>query len=510
MDFLVFKSFLPEVFLNICLLGQLTINPLLIKNNKNNTPILYKEIFLQTFFILISVLLLLLNSKVEGYFNNLLFINENSSYIVKIILVISSIFVLFIAFNNFKFQKLNLFEFFSLYLFVILASLLIISSADMLSAYLVIEMQALTFYVLASFKRDSIFSTEAGLKYFITGAFFSALLLLGCSFFYFFFGTLNFTHLIMLTSFPIQNLFLGHEANLLFLGAFCIISTFFFKLGVAPFHFWVPDVYEGSPLASTIIFAVLPKIAIVYFFSKWLTILIPLYPVLTKIFVVIGVVTIIIGIFFALIQKRVKKFIIYSSIAQMGFVILALGASNGSSYVAVFFFLIIYIITSILVWNHISLFYYLQQNILNFYNKSGSVLYLTNLVSLFKDKQLWSFSFALIFFSIIGLPPLSGFFAKVLVLYSVLQTENIFFTFLIVVVNITAVYYYLRVLKILFFEPKKKYVATISYFFVQSDTFLITSYINAFLLFLLIFFFIEPTFPVLICYKIVFGTIHFL
>ena len=195
MDAIILKSFIPEIFLSLSILLQLIFNIRTINSSKFNFPILDKEIFIQVLFIIFSVFFLLYNLKIEGFFSNFLFFNNEGSRIVKIIFIIINFLALFIIFKAFSVQKLNFFEFFIILLFSILSSFFLISSYDLLSAYLSIEMQALCFYILASFKRNSAFSTEAGLKYFISGAFISCIFLLGASILYGSLGTLNLNYI---------------------------------------------------------------------------------------------------------------------------------------------------------------------------------------------------------------------------------------------------------------------------------------------------------------------------
>jgi NADH-quinone oxidoreductase subunit N len=198
-------------------------------------------------------------------------------------------------------------------------------------------MQALCFYILASFKRNSAFSTESGLKYFISGAFISCIFLLGASLLYGALGTLNLNYINLLLSFPFENE-LKNLQHFIILGSLCIIITLCFKISVVPFHFWSPDVYEGSPLSSTIIFSVLPKIIIFTFLIKWIFSISNIFFFIKELFLILGILSVFLGTFFSLKQKKIKKLIIYSSIAQIGFPVAALGSNLFDSYVFIFFF----------------------------------------------------------------------------------------------------------------------------------------------------------------------------
>jgi NADH:ubiquinone oxidoreductase subunit 2 (subunit N) len=184
----------------------------------------------------VGLLFIISQLRIEGYISNFLFINDESTRTLKIALVIICIFILGIVQETFSLEKLNFFEFFTIFLIALLSLLLLISSSDLISFYLIIELQSLCFYVLASFKRDSSFSTEAGLKYFISGAFISGLFLFGCSILYGCLGTLNLNALNLIFSFSFVNFDYELKAAVL-LAVMFITITLLFKIACAPFHF---------------------------------------------------------------------------------------------------------------------------------------------------------------------------------------------------------------------------------------------------------------------------------
>jgi len=387
MDAIILKSFFPEIFLSLSILFQLMFNARIINNLQYNFPLINKEIFWQTFFILFCLFCLLTNLKIEGFFSNFLLLNDESGRIVKILFIFSCLISLFVVFRSFVLQNLNFFEYFSVFLLSVLALMLLASSCDLISAYLVIEMQALCFYILASFRRNSAFSTEAGLKYFISGAFISGLFLFGCSLIYGGLGTLNFNSLNLLLAFSLNGEFL-YIKYLVLTGVLLVTITLFFKVSAAPFHFWSPDVYEGSPLSSTIIFSIIPKIVTFSFFIKWVCLISDIFYDIKDLFVVVGVISVYVGTFFALKQKRMKRLVIYSSIAQIGFLIAALSTNSVDGFASIFFFLMVYIITSVLVWNHISLFYSFQNQVNSFSGRTSTPLFLSSLSNFFKSNSL--------------------------------------------------------------------------------------------------------------------------
>lgn len=509
MDVIMIFSFIPEVFLSVSILFQLLFNVFFVTSTKNNFPILNAEVFSQTFFILLCLFFLFLNTNIEGYFLNFILYNDLSTYSVKLILVTISLAILSVIFKNFVTQKLNSFEFFTFFLLSLFSLLLLISVGDMVSAYLLMELQALSFYVLSGFCRDSSFSTEAGLKYFVSGSFISLIFLFGCSLIYGAVGTLNLYHLKLLFFFPFDCNMRMFE-NLLFVGILCVVITLLFKLSAAPFYFWSPDVYEGSPLASTIIFSIVPKFSIIYFFIRWLFIILPSFNYLLALLVFSGILSTFLGSFFAIQQKRLKRLFIYSSIAQTGFLIAGLSDLSLNGLISIYFFLFVYVITSILIWLHISFLYLFQSKTITFNSGFISSLYFSSFVNLFKTNKLWAFSIALIFFSIAGIPPFCGFFAKIFIVSSLISSKNLLTAFCILIISAVSAFYYLRIIKTIFFESSKnllkfensQIVFVESYFFYDST-------LIAILLFFLVYLFFYPTFLLLICHFIVLNSIFF-
>jgi NADH-quinone oxidoreductase subunit N len=498
MDSIFLKSFMPEIFLSLSILFQLVFNSIIITKWKYNFPIISAEIFIQTGFILFCVFSLLLNVKIEGYFNTFLFLNNQGTNLIKIVLIFFSFCTLILLIKGFQIQKLNLFEFFTIFLLSIFSLLLLISSYDFLSVYLLLEAQSLCFYILASFLRNSAFSTEAGLKYFISGSFISGLFLFGCTLIYGSLGTLNFQNINLLLAIPLDSSFYYLHLAIL-LGFFLILITLLFKLTVAPFHFWVPDVYEGSPLSTTIIFSILPKIVIFHLLLKCIKTFSLIIYEFQGFLIITGLLSLFLGIFFAIKQKRLKRLIIFSSISQIGFLILVLATNTFEGLIASIFYLIIYLISSLLIWSYVIFFYYSQNKINIFEKKQNSTIFLANLLNFFKIDKLSSFSFILIFFSIAGIPPLAGFLSKFFILEVLINNNFLLITILIIIISSISAFYYLRIIKIIFFEKKK--INSIKHYYLQtlffnsfSDLYYCIIVLN---LYCLIFFFIFPDFLLL-------------
>lgn len=509
METFVLKSFIPEIFLSFAILFQLIFNAKMINNLKYNFPIIDKEVFSQTAFILFCLLLLFINLKIEGFFSNFLFINDESTRCVKILIIFVCLLALNIVLETFALQKINLAEFFTVFLLALLASLLLLCAGDLLSFYLTIEMQSLCFYILANIKRDSSFATEAGLKYFISGAFMSGVFLFGCSLIYGVLGTLNLNFINLLLAFPFNSTDLEF-CFVLQLGILCVTATLLFKVACAPFHFWAADVYDGAPLCSTIIFSLLPKLSLFLFFTRWIRSINIFFYNFDYILLSVGLFSAFLGTFYALSQKRLKRLIIYSSIAQIGFVVSGLSLNSLDGYTSVFFFLIIYLMTALLIWSHISLFYVFQDRAQIFFNKRVTPLFLSSLSNTFQLNSLWAFSFVIIFFSIGGIPPLTGFLSKAFILLEIVNFGQVVPAALLIIISSISAFYYIRMVKIMFFEPAKSKKSPEKFQIVFNSPNLGFIYlIISCLLFLICFLFFYPTSLLLLCQYIVLNISNF-
>jgi NADH-quinone oxidoreductase subunit N len=448
MDLFIIKLFLPEVFLSTTLLGQLLFNSLLI--NTFNHTLINKELFYQLVFISFCLIVIYTNLKVEGFLTYLLLNNDQNSKCIKIFISVIIFLITPLLLQNFALQKLNFFEYFSIMFFSIFSLLLINNSMDMISLYLLIEMQSLSFYVLVAFKRNSVFCVESGLKYFISGSIITGVFLLGCSFLYGVLGTLNFANLYLIFSIPINSLTISY--NFLIFGVLLITITFLFKLSSVPFHFWNPDVYDGSPLSTTIFFSIVPKITTFYLFTKWLLILGNNFEEIKTLLSILGVFSLSIGTLFTFFQKRIKRFIIYSSIAQNGFLITACALLVSSSITSIFFFIFVYVFTLTCLWSVLSYTFLSQEKYYSFLLKLPTPLFLSNLNNTIYVNIMSFLSFTIVFFSMAGIPPLSGFISKFFILLDFVSENFIQMSLILIVVSSISVYYYIKIIKVISFE----------------------------------------------------------
>lgn len=451
MDCLLIRSFFSEIFLTFSFIFQLIYNSYVIKSIKYHLPILTKEFVLQILYCLIILIIISLISNFGIFFFNFLFLNNDSTFFFKVFIFILSFITCIIIYRTNIIFNINEIEFFSLIFLIILSSCLLISSYDLLSIYLALEMQSLCFYALSSFKRNSAASVEAGLKYFIFGSIASCFFLLGSSILYGVFGTLNLIDLIFLFSSNLNNDFI-HLNTIIFFSLLLILFVFFFKISIFPFHWWSPDVYEGSPLSSTIIFILLPKIIFFGFIFKWCFIFFEYFFLIKEFCLILGILTVFFGSIFALKQIRLKRFFIFSSIAQVGFLILILITQYLDGYIFIYFFLIVYLVSSVVIWSIYNILVNSTNTVAIFLNIPKSSIFIINLKNFFIKNKYWSLIFFLIFFSLAGIPPLGGFMAKFLIFLELLKNFNFFSTFFLIVLSSLAVYYYIKIIKIIFFE----------------------------------------------------------
>ena len=453
MDIFIFKGFWPELFLCLSVIFLLLFNSQLINSLKFQFPVLENEIFYQVYIILFYVLLLLLNNNILGYDSEIFFLTDLTAQSLKIFLCISCLLFFGIIWRGFVIQKLNFFEYFIILLLAILSLFFLASSFNLLSIYLCLELQSISFYVLASFQRNSIFSSEAGLKYFISSSLISGVFLLGCAFLYGGYGTLNLYDINILNIFGFFDNY-QTVVNFIAFGNFCIICAFLFKLVIAPFHFWFPQVYDGSPLSSTIIFSTIPKVILFALFLRFWVIVSPTLCFSPTILFCIGVFSVFFGLLKALKQKRLKKLYIYSSISQMGLPLCALVDESLESFTIVYFFLFIYLLTSVLMWGTFILINNNQNKVYSNEraNKNTYPLFISTLKHLTVNNSILAFVFVFLLFSLAGIPPFVGFLSKVYVYFALIQNNKYEIAAFIFYVSVFGVYYYIKILKIIYYE----------------------------------------------------------
>jgi NADH-quinone oxidoreductase subunit N len=354
-------------------------------------------------------------------------------------------------------------ELVSLLILAIVGLMVIISSYDLLSLYVGIELQSLALYVLATYKGSSEFSTEAGLKYFILGALASGFILFGGSIIYGLTGTIQFEEIakvLILEDF--------HAGNTALIGIFFVISGLFFKASIAPFHQWTPDVYEGSPMLITLFFASIPKLAIFSVLIRVLN-LIPEslntfgtseiqtlglntpYELVTQLLILSAILSMSIGALTGLYQQKIKRLFAYSTILNMGYLLIGLITFSIEGLQALFFSLFIYILSNIGLFT-ILLAVKEYRN-----NKLYPLIYITEIKKI-RNQPLLAFSFIIILCSLAGFPPLAGFFGKLYLFFSAIALEYYLLSIVGVLLSVISCFYYLRLIKYLYFAPLQSQV----------------------------------------------------
>nr|YP_009471421.1 NADH dehydrogenase subunit 2 [Trametes hirsuta]AVG72812.1 NADH dehydrogenase subunit 2 [Trametes hirsuta]WVH38264.1 NADH dehydrogenase subunit 2 [Trametes maxima] len=342
-------------------------------------------------------------------------------------------------------------------LFSTLGASLLVSSADLISMYLSIELQSFGVYILSTLYRNSESATSAGLKYFLLGSLSSCLILLGSGLVYTYSGL---THLE-----SIYNLISVSENTQILqgisLGIVLIIVGYLFKVSAAPLHNWAPDVYDDSPTIVTIWLTIMPKISILIFLleiqSQIGNSLITIFSLsLKNVLLISSLLSLLIGTVVGLAQSRIKRLFAYSTISHIGFILLALAINTEQSIDSFLFYIIQYSLTNLNTFLIlIGLGYILKNNSQSILESFQDIKYITELKGLFFNNPILSLSLTICLFSMAGVPPLLGFFSKQFVLYSAMQSEYYFIAIVAILVSVISASYYLKIIKVLHTENKE-------------------------------------------------------
>ena len=395
----------------------------------------------------ISLIVLLITSVIT--FNETLGIEEsllfNGSVIIdylssfmKIVTLLAAFLVLVISSNYLKMFKIFKIEYPILVLSSVLGMTVMISSNDLIVFYMGLELQSLALYVLATFNRDQLKSSEAGLKYFVLSALSSGLLLYGCSLIYGFTGSTNFN--------LIADQLNSNEYALTF-GIVFILVGLAFKISAVPFHMWAPDVYEGSPTTVTLFFTMVPKIAALTVFIRFLYV--PFFNLIDQwqmILVFLSIASMLFGAVAAIGQTNIKRLIAYSSIGHVGYSLAGLATGSNDGIQSSVIYITIYILMNL---GFFSCLLMMKRN--NKYYEN-----IEDLSGLSKNHPLLSLSLLLILFSLAGIPPLAGFFAKFYIFKSVLEQSMYFLAIVGLLSTVIAAFYYLKIIKIIYFDKEKE------------------------------------------------------
>jgi len=379
-------------------------------------------------------------------FNETLIISMSSILFKCLILFIFLLYLIFVQFF-YEIEQIYKFEFIILLLLAVFGLLFFITANNFLIMYLALELQTISLYILCCFKYKKNSIVESGLKLFVSGAFISGLLIFGISLVYGALGTLNFN--------DIQLLLNGNDCSIILLcGFWFIIVSFLFKLAIAPFHLWLSDVYEGSLTLVICFFAIIPKIAAAFVFFRLfyeIFFFINFYILdFVNLLTFLGIFSILIGSLGAIMQKKLKSFIAYSSISNIGYFVLLItlfDLNKNFILYLLFLFFLFYSITLLIIFTII-----LSLNYWNNNNRTNNIIYLYELTGLSKINLGFAIALSFSLFSLMGIPPFIGFFIKYLLVSGLISLNLYYLVLLLLLLGILSAFYYLRLVKLLFFD----------------------------------------------------------
>ena len=424
---------LPEIFISLSIMFLLVLGVF----KKDSSKITFNISLL----VLLIASIITLNETFSinrvTLFNNSVVIDPMSS-LMKIITLIGAFLVLVISSAYLKSFKIYKIEYPVLILSSVLGMMVMISSNDLMVFYMGLELQSLALYVLATFNRDQLKSSEAGLKYFVLSALSSGLLLYGCSLIYGFSGSTNFN--------VISSQLNSNEYVLTF-GIVFILVGLAFKISAVPFHMWAPDVYEGSPTSVTLFFTMVPKIAALTVFIRFLYV--PFLNLIDQwhmIIIFLSIASMLFGAIAAIGQTNIKRLIAYSSIGHIGYTLAGLATGSNEGIHSSIIYISIYVIMNLALFSCLLM---LKRND-QYYED------IDDLSGLSKNHPLLSLSLLVILFSLAGIPPLAGFFAKFYIFKAVIEQSMYFLAIVGLLSTVIAAFYYLRIIKIIYFDKERE------------------------------------------------------
>jgi NADH-quinone oxidoreductase subunit N len=370
-----------------------------------------------------------------GFHN--MFVADGLATVLKLAICVVTIFVFAYSRGYLKARGMFRGEYFALGLFGVVGMMVMVSASHFLTLYLGLELMSLCLYAMIAFQRDSSGATEAAMKYFVLGAIASGMLLYGLSLLYGMSGSLDIADVRKALS------TVSGENIVLILGLVFVIAGIAFKLGAVPFHMWVPDVYHGAPTAVTLYIGTAPKLAAFALVARLLIGgLEPLAVSWQPMLIILALLSMGLGNLLAIAQDNLKRMLAYSSISHMGFFLLGILSATPNGYGSALFYVVVYAAMSAAAFGMIILL-----------SRSGfEAERLEDLKGLNQRSPWHAFLMLLIMFSMAGVPPLAGFFGKLLVIQSVMQAGMLWVAIAAVLFAVIGAYYYLRVVKIMYFD----------------------------------------------------------
>ncbi len=362
------------------------------------------------------------------------FVVDDFSRFMKVLALLGSAAALLLSIDFFRVQNIHCFEFGILVLTAATGMMVMISARDLVMLYLGLELMSLSLYVIAAIDRDNLRSTEAGLKYLVLGGLSSGMLLYGASLIYGFTGTVGFTGIAAAAKVPSIGLVFG----LVFL-----FAGLAFKVSAVPFHMWTPDVYEGAPTPVTAFFAAGPKVAAIALFIRVAIEAFPgIVPQWQQIIVFISIASMVLGAFAAIGQRNIKRLMAYSSIGHVGYALVGLAAGTQTGIQGVLIYMAIYVAMTLGTF----------ACILAMRRAGGMVEEIDELAGLARTQPMVAFFLAALLFSLAGIPPLAGFFAKFYVFLAAVDAKLYALAVIGVVSSVVGAFYYLRIVKLMYMD----------------------------------------------------------
>lgn len=422
---------LPEIFLVLTGMGFLMAG--VFQGNRATDVLCWSSCIS---FLVAAFLLLKTGWETQYIFNGML-VHDQFSSVLKAIILVGLIASLGLSVQYLYQERIARFEYPVLVVMAGIGMMLMVSANNFLSLYMALELQSLSLYVLAAFHRNSLRSGESAAKYFILGALSSGMLLFGISLIYGFTGSLDFLTVQSSIS-SLDQIPPGFTIGMIF-----VIAALAFKVSAAPFHMWTPDVYEGAPTSVTAFFAIVPKVAALGLLIRLLYV--PFAGALDQWVQVVSFMayaSLLVGAFAAIAQNNVKRLLAYSSIGNVGYALIGIVAGTAESVGSVILFLMIYLIMTAGAF----------AIVLCMRREGLAVEKIEDMAGMSKTHPVLAYSMAVIMFSMSGIPPLAGFFSKLFIFNAAIDSGLYTLAVFGVLASVVAAYYYLRVIKVMFFD----------------------------------------------------------
>jgi NADH-quinone oxidoreductase subunit N len=386
----------------------------------------------------IAILAVVLQIRSKAVIFDGAFIDDAFGRFMKVLVLVGSLVTLLMSLDFMRREKIDRFEYPVLVLIATLGMLMLISAQNLIALYLGLELMSLSLYVVAAFDRDNVRASEAGLKYFVLGALSSGMLLYGASLLYGFSGTISFQ--------GIASAIHGQASIGVVFGLVFLMTGLAFKMSVVPFHMWTPDVYEGAPTPVTAFFAAAPKIAAV---AVTVRVVMTAFPGITlqwqQLIVFLSILSMAVGAFAAIGQTNIKRLMAYSSIGHMGFALVGLAAGTQQGVLGLLLYMTIYLVMTLGTF----------AAILSMRIDGRYVEKIADLAGLAKTNGAMAFFLAMMMFSLAGIPPLAGFFAKWYVFVAAIHSGLYPLAVIGVVLSVVSAFYYLRIVKLIYFDESR-------------------------------------------------------